>query len=45
MKLIGVCNMKMFLFGILILGCFAIVGFTEDPCTTEGLSANCMEKG
>ena len=36
--------MKMFLFGIIILGCFALVGFTEDPCTTEGLPANCMEK-
>ena len=34
--------MKMFLFGVMILGCFALVGMVDDPCTTEGLPSNCM---
>lgn len=27
-----------------IISCIMLVGMVEDPCTTEGLSAGCMEQ-
>ncbi len=36
--------MKEFLAVIGIIGCILIVGYIEDPCSTEGLPAGCMEK-
>ena len=27
-----------------IIGCIMIVGFVEDPCSTEGIPADCMEQ-
>ena len=26
-----------------IVGCIMIVGYVEDPCTTEGLPKSCIE--
>jgi len=37
-------KMRILIVTLLILGCFALVGMVEDPCTTEGLPANCMVK-
>ena len=34
--------MKVFLGGIMIVACVMIVGYVEDPCTTEGLMQGCM---
>lgn len=36
-------NMKVFLGCIMIVVCVMIVGYVEDPCTTEGLMQGCME--
>ena len=35
--------MRILIGTLLILGCFALVGMVEDPCTTEGLPVGCME--
>ena len=35
--------MKSFIFSIIIVSCIMIVGYVEDPCTTEGLMQGCME--
>jgi hypothetical protein len=35
--------MKTFLAIVLFLMALAVVGYVEDPCTTEGLPAGCME--
>ena len=34
--------MKVFLGCIMIVACVMIVGYIEDPCTTEGLMQGCM---
>jgi len=34
--------MKIGLFFV-ILACIALVGYIEDPCTTEGLMQGCMD--
>ena len=36
--------MKTFLSVLAIVGCIMIVGYVEDPCSTEGLQAGCMEQ-
>lgn len=35
--------MKTFLGMMTIIACIMIVGYIEDPCTTEGLAPGCME--
>ena len=35
-------SMKVFLGCIMIVACVMIVGYIEDPCTTEGLMQGCM---
>ena len=36
-------SMKVFLGCIMIITCVMIVGYIEDPCTTEGLMQGCMD--
>ena len=35
--------MNKFLATLSIIGCIMIVGYVEDPCTTEGLPTSCIE--
>ncbi len=35
--------MKTFLGTMAIIACIMVVGYIEDPCTTEGLAPGCME--
>jgi len=35
--------MNKFLATLSIIGCIMIVGYVEDPCTTEGLPKSCIE--
>ena len=37
--------MKTTVFAILAIVCIGIVGLVEDPCSTEGLPAGCMDEG
>ena len=36
-------NMKVFLGFVMIVACVMIVGYVEDPCTTEGLMQGCID--
>jgi hypothetical protein len=36
--------MKTLLVAFGILACVMVVGYVEDPCSTEGLPAGCMEQ-
>mgnify|MGYP001313013725 CR=1 FL=1 len=36
--------MKQLLAILGIVGCIMLVGYIEDPCSTEGLPAGCMQK-
>jgi len=36
-------NMKDIMIIMAILGCIMIVGYIEDPCSTEGLMQGCMD--
>ena len=35
-------SMKVFLGFVMIVACVMIVGYVEDPCTTEGLMQSCV---
>jgi len=35
-------NVRLIVVGVVILACFMLVGYIEDPCTTEGLAQGCM---
>ena len=35
--------MKTFLSMMAIIACIMVVGYVEDPCTTEGLAPGCIE--
>ena len=36
-------TIKGFMFVSLFLACVMIIGYIEDPCTTEGLAKGCMK--
>jgi hypothetical protein len=35
--------MRTIIFATLMIACVALVGYIEDPCTTEGLIAGCAK--
>jgi hypothetical protein len=37
--------MKIFLGILFVVACLGIVGYVEDPCTTEGLPQGCIGPG
>jgi len=35
-------NLRLFLVLTVVVACVMMIGYIEDPCITEGLSAGCM---